>query len=83
MSAKEQEEAAPAVPSVVTVSEPPLTLPGNPEWRLMQYMASPTSSELLGSAITDDESHIIEALKREENDGIYSIKSGQEGNILV
>jgi len=63
--------------------EPPITLAGNPEWRLMRHMDSHTSQHSSGAAITDNEKRIIDCLKGLENDGIYSMKSGQEGDVLV
>ena len=66
------------------IPRPPDTLTATPEWRLQRWIESPTSPRNNNSVgITNDEERYIETLKAQENDGLYSIRSGQKGNILV
>jgi hypothetical protein len=69
---------------LIDSTSPPETLTGEPHWGLQRWIESPTSpSNNIGGIITEDDEHCIETLKAQENDGLYFIKGGQEGDVLV
>lgn len=61
-------------------AEPPLTLAGNPEWRLMRYRNSPTSPKSSGSIITDDEhrTYLCTEKRRERRNILHKIWAGRK-----